>query len=216
MISILHTHIGKRLSSQEWERRLSEMPGLLQARIGRYRRWEDRQAGLFGKQLLAEGLRRSGYAPAQLEKLVWDASGRPFLGCGIDFNISHSGDYVVCALCGEARVGIDIEQIRPIDLSDFKMQLTPEQWQTVVASENCLEAFFHLWTQKEAVIKADGRGLSIPLDKIISEGGNVFLTGRVWRVREVRVADGYCCHLATSGEISEGDIEKIFFQFDIV
>jgi len=215
MILLLHARIGKRLSGRAWEARLSGMPDSVQARISRYRRWEDRQAGLFGKQLLAEGLRRSGYSPAQLKNLVWDASGRPFLGCGIDFNISHSGDCVVCALCTEGRVGIDIEEIRPIDLSDFKAQMTPGQWETVMRAKNRLEAFFSLWTQKEALIKADGRGLLIPLDEIIPEGGNALLAGRSWALMQVRIADGYCCHLATGRKISEEGIEKIFFEPDI-
>lgn len=189
-----------------------EMPGHVRTRISRYRRWEDRQAGLFGKLLLAEGLMRCGYPPEHLRNLVWDASGRPFLDIAMDFNISHSCEYVVCAFCSEGRVGIDIEEVRPIDISDFKAQMTRDQWEMTMASENRLEKFFGLWTQKEAVIKADGRGLSIPLDEIILEGEKAFFAGDIWGVKKVRIADGYCCHVATSGKNPEACIEKIFVQ----
>ena len=215
MILVLYSHIGERLSSRAWDRYLLQMPESVRTKINRYGRWEDRQAGLFGKLLLAEGLVQCGYPPEYLQNLVWDASGRPFLGLGMDFNISHSDEYVVCALCPAGRVGIDIEAVRPIDIRDFKAQMTSDQWESMTVSENRLEKFFSLWTQKEAVIKADGRGLSIPLDAIILEGEKAFLAGDIWGVKEVRIADGYCCHLATSGKNRNVRIEKIFFQPDI-
>lgn len=115
---------------------------------------------------------------------------------------------MVCALCPEGRVGIDIEEIRPIGISDFKAQMTPDQWETMMTSENRIETFFSLWTQKEAVIKADGRGLSIPLNEIITKGGKAFLADDIWEMREVRIADGYCCHLATRGKNQKISIEE--------
>ena len=130
----------------------------------------------------------------------------------MDFNISHSGAYVVCALCTAGRVGIDIEEIRPIDIQDFIAQMTRNQWESLRASKNRLEAFFSLWTQKEAVIKADGRGIAIPLNEIIVEGEKAFLADDIWRMKEVRIADGYCCHLATNRKNQEVRTEKIYFQ----
>jgi len=212
MIFVLYSQIGERLSNRAWDRLLFEMPRPVRTRISRYRRWEDRQAGLFGKLLLAQGLRWCGYPREVLRNLVWDASGRPFLDCGMDFNISHSGEYVVCALCPAGRIGIDIEEIRPVDISDFKAQMTHGQWETMMASENRLEKFFSLWTQKEAMIKADGRGMAIPLNEIIIEGENAFFADDIWGVKEVRIADGYRCHLATSRKNQEVRIDKIVLQ----
>lgn len=209
MILVLHAKIGERLPRRDWERMLEKMPPPVRTRIGRYRRWEDRQAVLFGKRLLAEGLKRMAY-PAHLEDLVWDASGRPFLGGGMDFNISHSGEYVVCALCREGRVGIDIEKLRPIDVADFQEQMTPRQWKAIMASERRAETFFGLWTRKEAVIKADGGGMALPLDGIVIEGGKAFLESAVWTVKEVPIADGYRCFLATNSNDPEIRSEGIW------
>ena len=209
MILVLYAQIIKRLSDRAWDRYFLKMPGPVRARISRYRRWEDRQAGLFGKLLLAEGLRRCGHPPENLRNLVWDAWGRPFLGFGMDFNISHSGEYVVCALSPAGRVGIDIEKVRPFELSDFDWQRTRDQWEEIMASENRVEPFFSLWTRKEAVTKADGRGISIPLDKIIIENETVVLADGVWRLKEIRIACGYCCHMASNREDQEIRIEKI-------
>ena len=212
MIFVFFTYIGERLSARVWDHFFSQMPAPVRTGISRYRRWEDRQAGLFGKLLLAEGLKRCGYPGEHLRDLVWDAWGRPFLGCGVDFNISHSAGYVVCALCPEGRVGIDIEEVRQIEVSDFKARMTPGQWEALMASENRLQAFFGLWTRKEAVIKADGRGLSIPLHDIIVKGGKAFLAGDIWKVKEVRIANGYSCHLAMRGKNRQLRIEKLLFS----
>ncbi|MBM4314623.1 MAG: 4'-phosphopantetheinyl transferase superfamily protein [Deltaproteobacteria bacterium] len=211
MILILHTQIGERLSGRDWELHLEKMPGAIRMRISRYSRWEDRQAGLFGKLLLAEGLRRCGY-PAHLDNLVWDASGRPFLDGDLDLNISHSGDYAVCALGWAARLGVDIEKVRPIDVADFRTQMSQGQWEAIMTAENRIDTFFRFWTQKEAVTKADGRGIAIPLEGIVLDGGKAFLDAAAWDVREVVIADGYRCHLATDSRDPEIRIEGVSFH----
>ncbi len=99
-----------------------------------------------------------------------------------------------------------------VDIQDFKTQMSGDQWEAIVVSENRLEKFFTLWTQKEAVIKADGRGLAIPLNEIIMEGEKAFLANNIWGVKEVRIADGYCCHLAMNRENPKVRIENIFLQ----
>lgn len=212
MIVTLYSQIGGKLSQQAWDHYFLAMPWPVQTKINRYRRWEDRQAGLFGKLLVVEGLVRYGYSPALLQNLVWDISGRPYIGGRIDFNISHSGEFVVCTLCSVGRIGIDIEKIRPIDLYDFKPQMTLDQWEEIMAAGNRLEKFFSLWTQKEALIKADGRGVAIPLDEITVKGQTSLLAGTVWRINQVTIADGYCCHLATNAIDRDVHIEKIDFR----
>ena len=209
MIQILYTHSRSMLSELSWDRYFLKMPRSVRDRISRYMRWEDRQAGLFGKLLLGEGLMRRGYPDGHLRHLVWDAAGRPFLDLRMDFNISHSGEYVVCALCPSGRVGIDIEELRPIEIVDFRAQMTCGQWKAITASKNRLKTFFSLWTQKEAVAKADGGGLGLPLDEIVVTQGKAILGENIWGVSEVRITEGYCCHLATNIMNQEVHIEHI-------
>lgn len=199
------------LSKPAWDRYLMKVPQSVRDRISRYRRWEDRQAGLFGKLLLREGLMRWGYPDGHLRHLVWDAAVRPFLDLRMDFNISHSGEYVVCALCPSGRVGIDIEEIRPIEIADFKAHMARDQWEAIAASENRLTTFFSLWTQKEAVAKADGRGIELPLEEIVITQCKAILGENIWRVRDVRIAEGYFCHLATNMLNQEVSIEQIHY-----
>jgi len=211
MIRVFYSPIGERLAQQAWDRYGAALPEPLRMRISRYRRWEDRQAGLFGKLLLAEGLRRCG-RPAHLENLIRDGAGRPFLDGEMDLNISHSGDYAVCAISPAGRVGIDIEKVRSIDVADFQRQMTSDQWEAILASEDRVETFFRLWTQKEAVTKADGRGIAIPLETIVLRGGRAFLDDAVWELREVPIAEGYLCHLATDSRDPQIRVEMIPFH----
>lgn len=96
------------------------------------------------------------------------------------FNISHSGGRIVCAVSMCQEVGVDIEQIdRRVDhLSLAESQFAPEEYQDVLSqgdSQAQLARFFDYWTLKEAYIKAEGKGLSIPLDHFLftlGDGGS--------------------------------------------
>lgn len=101
-----------------------------------------------------------------------DAHGRPHLD-GVhhhaDVNWSHSGDWLIVAAAEQARVGIDIEWLRPRPkaLALAERFFTAEEaraLQTLVADPAALTlAFTRLWCAKEAVLKAHGRGLSYGL-----------------------------------------------------
>src|SRR5882724_506538 len=99
----------------------------------------------------------------------YTSHGKPFIEQrGIEFNLSHSGDWVLFAFTSSAEVGVDIEHIRPMpNMRDVAQQnfaasefasweATPEQDRT--------EAFYRCWTRKESFIKAISEGLSCPLD----------------------------------------------------
>jgi 4'-phosphopantetheinyl transferase len=86
----------------------------------------------------------------------------------VEFNLSHSGDFALIAIAQERKVGVDVERIRSgisshviaqqyFSSSEFEeLQSLPlEQRET---------AFFTCWTRKEAYIKAQGQGLTLPLE----------------------------------------------------
>jgi 4'-phosphopantetheinyl transferase len=92
----------------------------------------------------------------------------PFDDAGLRFNLAHSDDLAVVALCRQREVGVDVEAIRPLrdeaDLvrSCFSQREQEEYLSTLPAARNT--AFFSGWTRKEAFIKGLGKGLSQPLD----------------------------------------------------
>ncbi len=207
MVLILYTTMGTRLEEKPYQAFLKLLPSDIQQKIKRYRRWQDAQACLSGKLLLAEGLRRFGKdGAALLHQLQYSPQGRPYLPGPIDFNISHSGAYVLCALSRHCRVGIDIEKVQPLHLPDFREQMTEAEWTAVTTSQNPLRAFFYYWTQKEAAIKAHGHGLSLPLKEAVIADGEIIMEGKAWPLYEIGLADGYVCHLVTDAKLEQEDI----------
>jgi len=203
LIDILYTHFATPFPQEALENCLATMPAFIAEKIKRYRRWEDRQSGLIGKLLLKEALARHGYGSDCLSRLQTGSYGRPRVSGSVDFNISHSGEFVVCAITAVGRVGVDIERIRDMDISRFHRYFFQESWQEISASVNDLRCFFDHWTMRESVMKADGRGLSVPLTELNVKDGKVVLDGKVWHLKKVELSSSYCCHLATDIENPE-------------
>jgi 4'-phosphopantetheinyl transferase len=95
--------------------------------------------------------------------------GKPFIEkCGIEFNLSHSGDWVLFAFTRSAPIGVDIEHIRPLsDMREVAKQNFAASefglWEATFERDRT-EAFYRCWTRKESFIKAIGEGLSCPLN----------------------------------------------------
>ena len=83
------------------------------------------------------------------------------------FNLSHSGDWALCAVTRGREIGVDIEKIQPhrATAGIARRFFSPREVDALFALPEHLRAaaFFRCWTRKEAYIKAKGRGLSISL-----------------------------------------------------
>jgi 4'-phosphopantetheinyl transferase len=165
MIKIYFSSYSKKLSNLEFSGYLNLLPPELEQKIIRFRRWEDQHASLYGKLLLMRGLEEAGFG-ADLIHLKYTNYGRPYLESTPDFNISHSGFFVVCAFSFQSKIGVDIEEIKPAAICDFEEQFSKEEWNGITNSNNPNYWFYYYWTGKEAIAKADGGGLSLPLKKI--------------------------------------------------
>ena len=210
IIKILYTSIDRKLTVEEWERKFRFLPEQTQARIMRYHRWQDRQAKMLGYLLLQEGLRGYGYA-LKFDVPV-DHFGRPYVDQRVDFNISHSDGCVVCALTTEGRLGIDIEKIKPIDFTDFEDCMNSVQWKEIKESPNMYASFYDFWTIKESTLKADGRGLFFPLEKVEIHGNKAMLDGRSWFLTKLDIFPESSCHLACDLKDKQLEINEIHFN----
>lgn len=83
---------------------------------------------------------------------------KPYIPNQDFFNISHSGDFVVFVK-SKSIIGVDIEKVNDRHLDVAKRVFTEKE--LLWMNENPVERFFILWTQKEAVVKAVGKGLSL-------------------------------------------------------
>ena len=171
---IFTASIKQDLNSSSFERLLGLLPPEEHIRITRYKQLEDRQRALLGAILVRSVISiRSGLKIKDIS-LSRDEYGKPFLKDieDVHFNLSHSGDWVVCII-GNAKVGIDIEEMKQIDIglgehffSDFEYEALKK-----LPEKRHLDRFYELWTLKESYIKAIGKGLSIPLKAFSIEVG---------------------------------------------
>lgn len=93
-----------------------------------------------------------------------DEKGKPYLSGGdICFNLSHSGDYVLCT-AGDEQVGCDIQEIKKYNEKIAKRFFTEKEYEALEKSESKESDFTKLWTLKESVLKYQGDGISGGLD----------------------------------------------------
>jgi 4'-phosphopantetheinyl transferase len=158
-----------------------------------------------------------GAAPDRLE-LAYNAYGKPELPAasagGIQFNLAHSGAWALVAVSRFRPVGIDLERVRPLRDIDQLARNTFSARELAsyeaLPQEGRQLGFFACWTRKEAMIKAWGVGLSIPLhafDVSVEPGVPAKLLGtrleacdaHAWRLEDLRPAAGYIGALAARG-----------------
>ena len=198
-IEIYATEYRMELSADIFLLLLEKLSPALQAKVRKYKRWQDAYGCLFGKLLLIRALRDKGFH-GDLNELQYTEYGRPYLRDAPDFNISHSGNLVVCILGGEGPVGIDIEEIRELSISEFKDQFTAIEWQIIQTAKEPLLAFYHYWTAKESVLKANGKGLSISPATVHIETSQEAVLGQFrWKILTIDTFENYACHIAYEG-----------------
>lgn len=99
--------------------------------------------------------------------------GKPYLlgNPEFHFNISHTRNAIAIGISGNP-IGVDIEKIKCADLKIAKRFFCSNELEYILTNKE--DSFFYeIWTKKEAYIKWDGRGLSIPLDSFDVTGGPI-------------------------------------------
>lgn len=113
-------------------------------------------------------------ASADDVRLVEGEHGRPRLADAadpaLDFNWSHCADHAVVAVARRLAPGIDIERLdeRGNALRLAQRYFHPAEIAALVALPASMRsaAFLELWTAKEAVLKAIGRGIAFGLHRL--------------------------------------------------
>ncbi len=79
----------------------------------------------------------------------------------IYYNISHSGDYVVCAF-SDAPVGVDIQKIKPLKENFAKRYFNEKDniYIESVGESEKTDRMIKVWTSKESYSKLTGKGIS--------------------------------------------------------
>ena len=146
----------ERLTAAGWNERI--------AAAARFRMEADKRRCLCAGLALLDALEEHGIRPSALLKT---SDGKPFLenARNLHFNLSHSGNYAVCAVW-EREVGIDIQEIREPAASLLKFCCTEQEQERIRRSAFPAAAFTAVWSWKEAFMKMTGQGLGIPPKEI--------------------------------------------------
>lgn len=93
-------------------------------------------------------------------------TGKPVVAAGVHFNISHSGDLILLALCDDRPIGVDVERKREVS----RVEALAGRWLTEaerrdldrlrLLGQSDSDAFLRIWSLKEARLKALGVGIA--------------------------------------------------------
>ena len=104
--------------------------------------------------MLYEGMRELGIS--DLGDFGYNEHGKPYLANGPYFSISHCKEGIAVAI-DDAPIGIDIEAIR--HANEDLIERTMNEKERLAISELGMREFTRFWTQKEAIVKAEGTGI---------------------------------------------------------
>ncbi|WP_299079911.1 4'-phosphopantetheinyl transferase superfamily protein [uncultured Paraglaciecola sp.] len=138
----------------------------------RFKRTQDGTVWAFFHTAVREILSRYvGFSAADIQ-FALDQKQKPYLKNKVElplyFNLSHSGHIALLAVTNLAPIGVDIEIAKEIqDARNVASKFFSKQENLGLLKVNrdeFIQHFYQIWTAKEAVIKANGWGMSSPLD----------------------------------------------------
>jgi 4'-phosphopantetheinyl transferase len=141
------------------------------ARVNRFQFEADRNRGIVARALLRLLLGHCLDCSVEYLTFATDRFGKPTLlapaMASLQFNVSHSGDYILIALNRRHAVGVDVERIRTdLAIEEIAQRFfSPRERRDLSAltPQERPGGFFTCWTRKEAYLKARGDGLTVPL-----------------------------------------------------
>jgi 4'-phosphopantetheinyl transferase len=134
-----------------------------QLRAKRYRYPKDYNQFVVARGLLRRLLGKYlGLDPSAVA-FTYGSHGKPMVA-GLEFNLAHSGGWVLFGIASDRAVGVDIERMQAMETDLDRLSsrtFTKAEAQVVKNLAEPLKSrtFFRIWTCKEAYLKATGEGL---------------------------------------------------------
>lgn len=148
-----------------------------------YKHHSNRVRNAVAYLLLVKGLKDIGVMSGMPE-FDYNEHGKPFLKNypGWYFNISHCKTAVVCVLSRKI-VGIDVEDIGKFREQLAKYSFNDDELKMIYEGNNTADMFYKLWTQKEAVFKCLGIGITHDIKNVLVNNDAKVISlrhGNIW------------------------------------
>ena len=195
MNRILYCSVDKLWSNEFFNQKISLLPQILQQKILAYKDKRDQQLRISGKLMLQQ-LMHDFNVEQGLNDIKYDVLNKPFINKNFHFSIAHSEDFVVCVAAVKNIVGIDVEKIKLIDVLLLKDIFTKEEWLTLEIKNYDLNYFYFLWTRKEAVLKAIGKGIYEEMGKIDVLKDEIMYEAQSYYIYDIPINNEYKVSLA--------------------
>lgn len=128
---------------------------------------------------------------------------------GINFNISHSHEIVVCALSAYP-VGMDIEYADQDIMSVAEHFFKEDEYAMINRSSDQIEAAYKIWVRKESYLKATGNGIVEISDMPSVVEGGEFVSGiDAFRFHNIDIAAGYQTSVCTNQSVSAVSVNEV-------
>ncbi|AFH50190.1 Phosphopantetheinyl transferase [Ignavibacterium album JCM 16511] len=200
-------------------------------RVSDYKFIKDRERAIvtfyFRRRILSE---YTGKRPEELS-FKKNNSGKPLIDIPeydhLKFNYSHSGEMIIYAISKDSEIGVDIELVKEIPDMNALVEnyFSKEEIQVFKNMDNRNDQtnlFYKIWTRKEALVKASGKGISDDLSQIniitdkpdFNNPQKFFYREKHWILSGLSVPENY---IATVAYESAKPKEIIYFnEFSII
>jgi 4'-phosphopantetheinyl transferase len=160
-------------------------------RYGAFRRQERKRQFLLGRMLVRFAVSRLLSLPPDTLGVVERDGNAPRLvladsqSAQPSFSLSHSGDWVACAVSSSGNLGVDIELNDPtrsiLDVSRVAFHPNEYAWLLQQSEAGRLSAFYQLWCAREALFKLmTALGRESVLLPLVGVDGTLTLHGPGW------------------------------------
>lgn len=172
-----------------------------QQKVEKLQKIEDQKRAIISALLLNDILKYYGLSTSDI---IYNEYGKPYLKNNeICFNISHSGDYVVCAV-SKNEIGVDIQEIRKVNDLIVQKKYTEEEQKYVTDDVT----FTKVWTLKESYVKAIGKGLYQKVEEVETINSNQLSKIGDFQFQSM-IIDNYCLSIC----YNKKDKFKIEFEY---
>lgn len=162
-------------NATEIERIIATFPRQRREVAMSYKFEQGRKESALAYRLLCQGLQER-FQRNEQPTFVIGEHGKPSLleYPDIHFNLSHCKQAVLCALSRKP-VGVDVERIGRYHEDVARYCMNDEEMQQITQASDPEIPFTRLWTQKEAVVKLRGTGLTDSVKEILTHCEGIHL-----------------------------------------